>query len=141
MKERKPTPWPVPELLQHNRNAALLYLALRWLAGDSRQLNTTRAGIADVCGLHRETITKAMNTLHEAGWVVRNRGHAKGRRWYRITFPSKTLFPWAVETGSNNVGSTRALRPVRPAQGRRAKHVQTGSSALRAWAVQTGLTL
>jgi len=55
MKRR--TPWPLDRLLAANRNALTVYATLRWLAGDVRKLGTTRARIADVCGLCDDTIS------------------------------------------------------------------------------------
>lgn len=91
-------PLPLPELIQRNRNAATVYLSLRYLAGDSRQLRTTRAKIGHVCGLHRETITKAVRVLHDGRWIKRSWGRAVNRRWYRITFVEISVLPWVGKT-------------------------------------------
>lgn len=79
--------WPLPKLLAANRNTMTVYAALRWQSGEHRQLNTTRDRIAKVCGLHRETITDAIQALNQSGWVSVSYGRQGNRTWYRLTFP------------------------------------------------------
>lgn len=102
----------LPELIAMNRNAATVYVALRWLACGKRQVCTTRAAITKVCGLHREGITAAMSALHDCGWIDKSYGTAKNRKWYRVTFGSKNdFFPKAVKTGLREKSWTRKNRP------------------------------
>ena len=110
---REAQPSPLLELLHADRNAITAYVALRLLAGGSRQVNTTRARITEVCGLHRNRITTAITALHEGGWIIRRRGHAPNRRWYRITFKSEGLFPWAAKTYPRARKNTRSPRAVK----------------------------
>jgi hypothetical protein len=104
MKRR--TPWPLAKLLAECRNAATVYLTLLWLAGERRQVCCTRARIADVCGLYRDTITAALQSLDRAGWVRVGHGHAPARRWYRLTLAKLPPFPWAVKTRSRDASKT-----------------------------------
>ena len=91
MKRR--APWPLPKLLAESRNALTVYGALRWLAGDARQLFTTRRKVRDVCGLAEDTISEAMTALDKAGWVRVGYGRQGNRTWYRLTFPVPGFFP------------------------------------------------
>ncbi len=94
---RQPAPWPVDKLLTRDRNAGTVYLALIALAVGKRQVNTTRASIAEVCGLYRDRITSALAALHDAGWVNRRYGRAGNRCWFRINFPQDPLSPVALK--------------------------------------------
>ncbi len=89
----KRQPWPLPKLLERDRNAATVYAAIRWLAGNSRRLGATRERIAAVCGLYRDTISAAMHALAEAGWLTLNYGRQGVRTWYRLSFPVSGFFP------------------------------------------------
>lgn len=95
---RTKSPIPLPDLLLLNRNAATVYAALRYLAGDKRQLRITRRRITEVCSLSKDVVTAAVTALHDGRWIVRRRGMMPGRRWYRITFPNVVTFPWAAKT-------------------------------------------
>lgn len=106
----KRRPWPLPKLLAENRNAIAVFAALRWLAGDHRQLNTTRRRIGEVCCMHEDTITSAMQTLHSASWIRLNYGRDGVKRWYRITFPKAGFFAMGVQTGFSRVLSNSAGR-------------------------------
>ena len=81
-----------------NRNAATVYLSLLWLAGDKRQLNTTRQKIAAVCHLHQRRISEAMQALHDGGWVTVNYGRAGNKAWYRLSFPVGRFVPVCMKT-------------------------------------------
>ena len=96
----KPKPWTLPRVLAANRAAAAVYLAVLWLAGERRQVCTTRARIKAVCGLCPETITGAVQALNDAGWIKLAYGRAAGKRWYRLTLPKLPPFPWAEKTRS-----------------------------------------
>ena len=113
-KRRRSAPWALPKLLEADRNAATVYLALCWLANGTRQVRTTRNAITKVCGLHKDTITSAIKALHDAGWIQRAYGAVTGRRWYRITITEVVIFPWAVKTGS----SARPKRKTRTHENR-----------------------
>lgn len=89
---------PLPELLKLNRNAATVYMALRWIAGERRQLNITRDKIRAVCGLHIRRISEAMAALDECGWVVVNYGRHGIKTWYRLSFPVGQIFPVCMKT-------------------------------------------
>ena len=106
-------PWPLDSLLKANRNAAGVYLALRWLAGKKRCLATTRRRIAEICPMHEDTISKAMRALADAGWIVLNYGRAGGKQWYRVSFPAtkQQIFPGAVETGHRKKKQSHSNRP------------------------------
>lgn len=86
-------PLPLPELLAMNRNAVTVYAALRSLAGERRQLFTTRRTIRELCGLSEDTISGAMTALGKAGWMCVNYGRQGRRTWYRLTFPVPGFFP------------------------------------------------
>ena len=96
----KGKPKPLPDLLALNRNAATVYLAIRWLAGDRRQVNTTRAKIAAVCGLCKRAITDAVQALGECGWVRVSYGRQGLRSWYRLTLNAGVswIFPVCHKT-------------------------------------------
>ena len=102
----KPKPWTLPRVLAANRAAAAVYLAVLWLAGERRQVCTTRARIAEVCGLYRDTITNALKALDDGGWVRVRYGRAAGKRWYRLTLPKLPPFPWAAKTRSREASKT-----------------------------------
>ena len=91
-KPQTSTPWSLPELLKADRNAITVYVALRYLSGTKRQITTTRAGITAVCGLHKQTITKAMNVLGKANWVKVRYRHEPGRQWYALSFPKRFFY-------------------------------------------------
>ena len=91
-------PTPLPELLERNRNAATVYLALRCLSGERRRLSTTRARIAALCWLSPKRISEAMTALDECGWVAVNYGRAGIKRWYRLTFPMGHFLPMVTKT-------------------------------------------
>ena len=91
-------PIQLPGLLKRDRNAVTVYFSLRWMAGGSRQLNTTRQRIADVCGLSPKRITAAMTALHEAGWLIRRYGRNGKRAWYRLVLRGFGLFPEGRKT-------------------------------------------
>lgn len=76
-----------------NRNALTVYAVLRWLSGSKRQLSTTRARIAAECGLHKETISAAMQSLRAGRWLSLRYGRYGSKSWYRITFPGTGFFP------------------------------------------------
>ena len=97
------SPWTLAQLSAANRSAVVIYAALRWLSGDKRQLNTTRRKIAAITGMHKDTITKAIGTLREAGWVTGGIGSDGRWRWYQLSFPQKSFFPRAAETGPRDV--------------------------------------
>jgi len=107
----KRRPWPLPRLLAANHNTITVYAALRWLSGEKRQLNTTRQRIAEVCGLHEDTITAAIRTLADAHWIALNYGRAGHRIWYRLSFPVAGFFPVAVQTGLRDGSSGGQNRP------------------------------
>jgi len=98
--------WPLPKLLTANRNALTVYAALRWLAGDSRRLCTTRARIGDACGLYRDTITAALQALDAAGWVRLRYGRAGTRTWFRLSFPGAGFFPVPAKTRHRKAAAT-----------------------------------
>lgn len=102
----KPKPWTLPRVLAANRAAAAVYLAVLWLAGERRQVCTTRARIKAVCGLCPETITGAVQALNDAGWIKLAYGRAAGKRWYRLTLPKLPPFPWAEKTRSREASKT-----------------------------------
>ncbi len=77
----------LPDILKADRNAGTVYLVIRCLSNGSRRLSTTRGRISEVCGLSPRRIGAAINTLHSAGWVVRNYGYREGQSWYRLTLP------------------------------------------------------
>ena len=91
-------PWPLPKLLAANRNAVIVYVTLRWMAGENRQLGTTRQQIRDVCGLYRDTISKALQCLHDARWISREYGREGNRVWYRISLTAGEFLPGPVQT-------------------------------------------
>ena len=70
-------PWPLQALLERNRNAAAVYLALRWLAKGKKQVGTSREHIHRVTGFYKDTITVAMAALRDAGWI----GLSLDRQW------------------------------------------------------------
>jgi len=113
MSKRKPSPWPLPKLLAANRNAATVYAALRWLASERRQLNTTRARITEVCGLHKDTITAAMQVLAKSEWIGLNYGRRGDKTWYRLTFPGPGFFPVAPKNSFSATGGSRKNRSQR----------------------------
>lgn len=104
-------PWPLPKLLAKNRNALTVYGVLRWLANDRRQLNTTRARITAVCGLHEDTISAAVAALGDAGWVSVGYGRQGNRTWYRLTFPVAGFFPVAGKTRHREGSGGQKNRP------------------------------
>ena len=109
--------WPLNKLLEKNRNAMTVYSTLRWLAGDRRQLNTTRARINEVCGLHIQTISKAISALNESRWITLNYGRHQNRCWYRFTFPCERFFPLCTEktcTGKGSEGRNKRTQRGRP---------------------------
>ena len=109
----------LPELMEMNRNAATVYLALRWLANDGRQLNTTRPRIAEVCGLSLRLISRAVHALRDSGWIRMSRGWQQKpplRAWYRVSFPAQDLFPVGRKT--THKGRKRRKRAV----GRKTTH-------------------
>lgn len=103
-------PWTLDKLMAANRNAATVYLTLRWLAGGKRQLNTTRAKVSSVCGLHRQRISEAMTALGNAGWVKVNYGRAGIKRWYRLTI-EMDFFPMTMKTTHRESKSVHENRP------------------------------
>ena len=90
---KKSAPWPLAKLLAKNRNALTVYGTLRWLAGDSRQLFTTRRTLRATCGLAEDTISAAMTALDSGGWVTVSYGRDGPRTWYRLSFPVPGFFP------------------------------------------------
>jgi len=113
MKRR--TAWPLPKLLEHNRNAGTVFGAILHLAGDRRRLGATRARIRAVCGLCERKIGKAVETLHEAGWLTRTYSGdvREGRKsWYRILLPSAHLHLWYRKstTGKRDSGPKKYHR-------------------------------
>ena len=96
----RPRPWPLEKLAAANRNSVLVYVAIRAMASDRRQLNTTRKRISALCGLNDlDTISTAMKVLCEAGWVALNYGRQGARTWYRLTFPVPCFIPGPVYIG------------------------------------------
>ena len=93
-----------PELIKRYQPAFLVYGALRFLAGKKCYFSPTREQIRAVCGLHKDTITKGVTVLHEAGWIYRSYGREGLRRWYRITLPSPNFFPLVAATGHRETG-------------------------------------
>ncbi len=86
--------WKLPRLMMANRNAMTVYAALRWLAGDKRQWNGTRARISAVCRIRDlDTISAAVGALADARWIALNYDRDGRRQWYRITFPVPDFFP------------------------------------------------
>ncbi len=124
-------PWPFPKLVKASRCAVILYAALRYLAGDRRQLNTTRQRIRDACGLHPDSTTEAMKALDAAGWVKLRRGYANERRWYRLTFPTVAVFPWGVIDRSSAGKKRKRLNGQRPSKGARPLGGHRPSNPLR----------
>jgi hypothetical protein len=88
-----------------------VYGSLRWLSGLSRRLCCTRRRITEICGLHEDTITKAMKALNEAGWVEVNYGRHRKRTWYRLSFPKIEFFPVAEKLGGSAGDRSRKKRP------------------------------
>lgn len=112
------TPWPLPKLLEANRNAVTLYVTLLHLAGGHRGLTTTRARIRTVCGLSEKRITAAVDALATAGWIRRTY-HRRGiKRWYRIGLPMGLEI--ASATGPKTPHSGR--NGARTAKGSKATH-------------------
>ena len=89
---------PLGILLRQDRNAMTVYSSLRWMAGDGRQLGTTRARIREVCHHSDKVITSAMNALDAAGWIKRSYGRSGNVTWYRISFPKTDFFPVGRKT-------------------------------------------
>ncbi len=114
MTRPRPKPESLLALLKSNRNAITVYGALRWLSGEKRQINTSRAAITEITRLHRSTITKAVTALHDGGWICRCRGHATNRRWYRITFASEEFFPCNGKTVPSARKKSSILRAGKP---------------------------
>lgn len=96
MKQHRPK--SLPDLLTMNRNAGTVYIALRWLSGERRQLNTTRRRIADVCRISSKRISQAMQALDECGWVRVNYGRQGIKTWYRLSFPVGGFLPVVTKT-------------------------------------------
>lgn len=80
-------PWPLPKLLNADRNAATVFLAVVTLANGRRQLGTTRAHIREVCGLSKRCIGAALEALHDASWLVRRYSRSGNKTWFRLTLP------------------------------------------------------
>jgi hypothetical protein len=89
------------DVLGRSKSAATTYLALQLIAKGKRQCNTTRKTISSVCGLHKDTVTKAVHALQDAGWIVLNYGRADTghKTWYRITFPQCEFLPEMEKPG------------------------------------------
>lgn len=134
MSKPKCDPWPLPRLLEADRNAATVYMVLLWLAAGRRQVYTTRARITAVCGLYRETITAAIQALDRAGWVRLRHGHVPARRWYRLTLAKLPPFPWAEKSRSREPGF-RGKKPLKRAprlSGKKPPNPLTGIGGLPA---------
>ena len=127
MKRR--APWPLPKLLATSRNALTVYGTLRYLAGDTRQLSTTRGRIRAVCGLSEDTVSQAMTALDKAGWVRVGYGRFGNRTWYRLVFPVPGFFPCtgkkAAQGGARQPAKRRHREPV-PCTGKKAAHSLKG---------------
>jgi hypothetical protein len=122
MSRRRRPPWPLPKLLKMNRNAVTIYISLRWLAGDRRQLNTTRAGIKAVCSLGVKTISAAMQALSDARWIRLNYGRYENKSWYRITFPCDTFFSLQGAPRRRNPSRAKKTPQGPPREGRKTPH-------------------
>ena len=97
--------WPLEELIAADRNALTVYSALRWLAGDSRKLGTSRKRIRSAIGLSEKRITTAIHALKDAGWIRLHYGRATHRMWYRISFPKDAFFPVSRKTPARKAPS------------------------------------
>lgn len=115
MKRRRP--WSLPKLLEHNRDAATVFMVLVFMAGDRRQIGTTREKIREACpGLTPRRIGKAVQTLHDAAWLTRQYGQNGPVSWYRIVLPvvdfSPVVAPRAHRArGGVRANDTQAIRP------------------------------
>lgn len=88
----------LPRLLARHPHAITVYAAVRWLAGDRRQISPTRSQIADVCYRSERLVGAALGALHEAGWIRLNYGRDGKRTWYRISFPVVGFWPVVSKT-------------------------------------------
>jgi hypothetical protein len=84
--KRLQNPKPVSKLIEADRNAPAVFLAILELAQGGDHVKCTRGDIRSVTGLSEKRITKAITALHNARWVHR----AYGRRgisaqWYQIS--------------------------------------------------------
>jgi hypothetical protein len=95
---KKHRPKSLPDLLKMNRNAGTVYLALRSLSGERRQLNTTRQRITNLIHLSEKRISQAMQALDECGWVKVNYGRQGIKSWYRLSFPVGDFLPVVTKT-------------------------------------------
>ena len=107
--------WPLPKLLERNRNAGTVFGAILHLAGERRRLGVTRARIRAVCGLCERKIGRAVAALAEAGWLKRTYSSdiRDGRKsWYRILLPKCTAHLWYQNgtTGKRDSGPKRYHR-------------------------------
>ena len=85
-------PWPVPKLLEADRNAVTVFVTLQVLAKGKREVSTTRGRIKAVCGLSEKPISTAIKVLNEAGWITRNYGSDGRKTWFRIVLPASDLW-------------------------------------------------
>lgn len=127
--------WSLDDLLAADRNAATVYIAIRWLAAGRRRWQGTRKTLAGVCGLHRQTITKAVAALAEGGWLTLSYGRRGGKSWYELTF-GEAVLPEAGKTVPCGASNRRKNRPqsrvVRERKNRPPFSIEKDASAGRA---------